>query len=159
MQISNNRANNVNFQAYLDISRVKGSKNRWQNIAKEFERITSAKPDAELYLKGSFSRGLNYTMEDRLGCFEEFASNKLKQMPDIAVAEKLKKILKISIFQEMMAKAGIATIEKQPLEKRDLLIDGLVCVIDDISQKMLKNDRFFNMIDKKGNRAVDYTFY
>ena len=32
--------NNVSFQAKLDISKVKGSKQRWQNIARLFEEKT-----------------------------------------------------------------------------------------------------------------------
>jgi hypothetical protein len=54
MQISNSRANNVNFQARLNTRFVKGSKNRWQDIAKEFERNTSDDPNVDLFLDGSF---------------------------------------------------------------------------------------------------------
>lgn len=55
MQI--NSTSNVNFEAKLDISRVKGSKQRWQNIARMFEEKTKRYPNDTLNLMGSFNKG------------------------------------------------------------------------------------------------------
>jgi len=48
--------NNVNFQAKLDVSKIKYSKERWQNIAKLFEKNTKKYPNDILEVKGSISR-------------------------------------------------------------------------------------------------------
>lgn len=59
--------NNVNFKAKLDVTRVKGSKQRWQNIAKMFEEKTKSSPNDVFLIEGSFKKGLYLNLLEENG--------------------------------------------------------------------------------------------
>ena len=90
----------VNFQAKLDVSRVKGSKQRWQNVAKIFEDKTKKIAGDVLELTGSFSNGLEVRLkQDGLYAFDEAfiykkSSKKLKNLSDKEVAKNIVDVFK-----------------------------------------------------------------
>lgn len=92
--------NSVSFQAKLDVSRVKGSKQRWQNIAKMFEEKTKRYTNDVIRLTGSFNNGLHIELiEGGLLAFDDTSISKkstqaLKEMPDKGVTKNIVDIFK-----------------------------------------------------------------
>ena len=81
-----NPLNNQSFTARLDISKVRGSKERWTNIAKMFAENTKDYGD-ELILSGSFKSGLEVTCKPSENLVVKYflgkdASNVLKNKVD-----------------------------------------------------------------------------
>lgn len=66
----NNSINPVvspNFRAKLDISKIKGDKERWSNIAKIFENKTKKiAPNDTFKISGSFNSGLKMPFRDKV---------------------------------------------------------------------------------------------
>ena len=92
--------NNVNFQAKLDISKVKGSKQRWQNIARLFEEKTKRYPNDTLILGGSFNHGFNVNLREKgILSFDETsfshqASARLKKLSDKDIVKNIVDVFK-----------------------------------------------------------------
>ena len=90
-----NSMNSISFQAKLDVSRVKGSKQRWQNIAKMFEEKTKRYANDVVVLDGSFKSGVDINLLDEgLLSFEEAVLNKkamtkLKNMSDVDIVKNI----------------------------------------------------------------------
>ena len=92
--------NSVNFQAKLDISKVKGSKQRWQNIARLFEEKTKRYPNDALILDGSFKRGIYVNLTEKgLLSFDETsfshqATARLKKLSDKDIVKNIVDVFK-----------------------------------------------------------------
>ena len=117
-------ASNINFQAKLDITKVKGSKHRWQNIARMFEEKTQKYSSDVFLLEGSFKKGLDLNITNNgLLSFEEatiadFASTKLKKLTDNDIVKNL-----VDIFKHLKKEEAI--IEKQNQWAKTLKLDHL----------------------------------
>lgn len=87
----------INFQAKLNVTRIKGSHTRWENIAKIFAEKTKKIINDELVLSGSFRKGI---VAERshwvdLDCFlQEKLTHALENLSDSEVAQKLVAIFK-----------------------------------------------------------------
>jgi len=148
-----NNSNNVNFQAKLDLSKVKGSKQRWQNIAKIFEEKTANTPNSKLILDGSFSSGIDVYhgkhMDDELAYI--LGGRKFKKLPDIAIAEKFKKLLQMSDKENALYENGYR-LEKELGDMRfnsrmGEIWDRLVLLASTAKDKIINGDRLFERIN------------
>ena len=91
--------NNVSFQAKLDISKVKGSKQRWQNIARLFEEKTKRYSKDVVELEGSFKNGfeLSFMEKDTMCDFvliKDNAAEKMKKLSDKDIVKNIISIMK-----------------------------------------------------------------
>lgn len=133
-------ANNINFQAKLDITKVKGSKHRWQNIARMFEEKTQKYSSDVFLLEGSFKNGLDLNITNNgLLSFEEatiadFASTKLKKLTDNDIVKNL-----VDIFKHLKKEEAI--IEKQNQWAKTLKLDHL-----DATQNKNLTEQFHNLM-------------
>lgn len=149
--ISNN--NNVNFTAKLNITNV-ANKNRWANIGKHFEKITSDFPNDELIISGSLKHNDNigidlydhqnkYTGESAL---TSDATKKLSKLKNSEIAQKLKTVLKALKLEEELFDIEIKLSKKHKFNKRltskteDKIVDAFSDVITELQQKELNSD-------------------
>ena len=104
-----NSINGTNFQARLDISRMKSNKTRWQNIAKIFREETKHIPDETMKIVehdiDTSITALTYEKFLELGAleaitFNSILENLLKKNSDDIVAKKLAKLLDIGMVAE-----------------------------------------------------------
>ncbi len=115
--------NNVSFQAKLDISKVKGSKQRWQNIAKMFEEKTKSCPKDVLHLEGDFNNGFYINLIEKNSlCFDEIklsrkASNELKKISDKYVMKNFVDIFKLMKNTESSFAKQESFVKKINLDK------------------------------------------
>jgi hypothetical protein len=155
MQVLNNN-NNVNFQARLNLSRVKGSKQRWENIAKIFEGNSKKNSKDILYVDGSFSDGFYITTPagNEVEIYKS-ASKKLKDFSDKEIAKKLKTILK-AVKKENEFYRYAAKMEKSMPEQNDNKFwDIMVKYAEEAKAKILAKDEFFQLKDAKGAKSVE----
>lgn len=103
---------NVNFKAKFDLSKVKGDKERLQNIAELFENSTKKYPKDTVELRGNFNKVLGFRVIENGKSFDfceasiyENATNKFKNMKDIDVANNL-----VDLYKHL--KNGEACIKK-----------------------------------------------
>lgn len=101
--------NNVNFQAKLDISQIKGNRPKWEKVAEIFPSITSEYPKETFSLgfhKGNFLGAL-FGKRGRIAREEvgvnKLGYKKLVDLPEIAIAEKMKKLMEISMMRRKSA--------------------------------------------------------
>ena len=110
-----NSTNNINFQARLDISKVKTNKQRWIGIAKEFKNQTKLLPDETMkIIEHEFDTsiiGATYEGMPNIGKIEAITFNKtlndlLEKNEDNLIAKKLIKLLDIgSVVESRKEKA------------------------------------------------------
>lgn len=129
--------NNTNFQARLDISKVKTNKARWQNIAKIFREETKLIPDETMKVveheyDTSIMRSMSEEMPE-IGSLEAITFNTtidelLGKYKDETIAKKLKKLLDIgSIVESRKDKAFEkyqALADKQHWLPKDTFIES-----------------------------------
>ena len=104
-----NSVNSTNFQARLDVSKVKTNKARWQNIAKVFKEETKLMPNetmkvVEHELDTSIT-GLLFDDMANVGKIEAITFNEtlaklLEKNSDNAVAKKLAKLLDMGVVAD-----------------------------------------------------------
>lgn len=100
-----NPLNNQSFTARLDISKVRGSKERWTNIAKMFAENTKDYGD-ELILSGSFKSGLEVTCKPSENLVVKYflgkdASNVLKnKVDDKKIVDLLTDFFTLEVFKK-----------------------------------------------------------
>jgi hypothetical protein len=155
MQISNN-TNSVNFQARLDLSKVKGSRQRWNNIAKIFEGNSKNNSKDVLSINGSFSDGLYITTPagNEVEIYKS-ASKKLKDFSDKEIAKKLKMILRAIKKENEFYKYGSKMEKSMPEQQDNKFWDFMVKYAEEAKSKILAKDEFFQLKDAKGAKAVE----
>lgn len=143
-----NNNNNVNFQARLDISKLSGNQKRWQNIAKIFEEKTRKSQGSLKLYDGSLDQGMLFTNNNEafVGVIYGNGAEKLKSLPDTAVAEKLKRIFLVTKKQDWIADKATEFLKKCEYTKQQTkaFMSSVAQVIENKKQSMLSNDRFFN---------------
>lgn len=160
--------NNINFQARLDLSRVSKDKERWNNIAKVFEKGTTGYPkqilevgddtgypkpilnmwnDAITENKDIFTAFTTGPKNDGSGEIEvQFSKDlykRLMKLSDERVAAKLKKILKMSFKMDKFF-CAFEKFEKKLADDEKVwnpFHDALDAQIDIEIDKIAKPDR------------------
>ena len=152
-----NSMKNLNFQAKLDVSCVKGSKQRWQNIARTFEEKTKSSPNDVLLIEGSFKKGLDFNLLDNglLG-FEEakilpIATTKLKELSDKKIVKNIVDIFKY-LKNERADENIVGKIEK--VFKLEQLDEKLGTDLSDKFGDFLAEVRSARSIEFKKNHPV-----
>jgi hypothetical protein len=139
---------------------MKGSKKRWKNISEIFEKITAKYPDEDLYIQGSFKEGISANCEKSSVCsFSKAATKKLKKMPDIAIAEKMKAVYRALTLEDKALTAIDKILKNVPAKERNITLDYLLFNVDNMKQCLLEGDRFFKMKDSNGLNAVNYKVF
>ena len=154
-----NAINTPNFQARLDISKVKTNKVRWQNIAKLFKEETKLIPNetvkiVEHELDTSII-GAKYAEMPNIGKIEALTFNKtmkelLEKYDDSIIAKKLKKLLNIAdVVEGRKAKAFDkyqAMSDRQSWVSKDILLNKRNAeyeAIETAAQNKAKKDAFW----------------
>ena len=144
-----NNNNNVDFQARLDVSKLRGSRQRWANIAKIFEEKTAQHGGSLNLHDGSFSSGMFFTNNGNAfdGVIYDKGSKKLKSLPDVAIAEKLKRIFLAMKKQDKMSTLAneffSQTSHVMPRQNTTFW-DSVASIIKQAKQNVVGKDRFFN---------------
>jgi hypothetical protein len=149
--------NNVSFKANLNVASVKGSKTRWENIAKEFARITSKSKD-EFVLEGSFTEGLNFrgtlgNLEFQSGYVKKEATKLLKNLSDSDIAKKLKELYTLQKKSLRMTDPLYKYLPEH-IDPSDLVDSIRETLVDD---KFLK-DAILGRRDNWGERVITLGF-
>lgn len=93
----------INFTARMDISRIKNNANRWENIAKAFEKNTTEYP-FDTFKVSETSKGIDIlninskTKQDALVNIEGESLKSLLALTDNAIVHRFKKFL--SLFEK-----------------------------------------------------------
>lgn len=125
--MNNTINNNVNFTANLSTC-TKGSKQKWSMISKSFAEKTARTPNDDLFVKGSFSEGLelglnkNNTILTTLK-LTKGTSKKLSKMSVDDAADKIK-----TAFNALKK-------EQSSIEKAEKLAKDIELCKDDVPQK------------------------
>ncbi len=95
--------NKINFTARMDISSIKNNANRWENIAKTFEKHTTDYP-FDTFKVSETSKGIDIlnvnskTKQDALVNVEGESLKSLLALTDNAIVQRFKKLL--SLFEK-----------------------------------------------------------
>ena len=100
--------NNISFKARLDTTKLTQNKDRWEEINKEFERITKDNPNDVFELSNDESLEFFLETKHEVGeaKLKKTATKSLLSLKDKSIARRLKKIYKILSDQEYKYELG-----------------------------------------------------
>ena len=152
-----NNYSNVNFQAKLDISRIKGSSGRWKEVAAKFEELTGKTQDYTFKGYDSFESGLAFDLVDKHNvvhtdcCFSEKGSQKLAELTNSEIAQKLSKIFDLlkkhtEIENQAAAEYNKKNIVNASMETENKFWQNVTRQMNEVTDEIIGDDEFL----KKG---------
>lgn len=147
--------NSINFQARLDVSKVKTNKARWQNIAKIFKEETKLIPDETMKvveheldtsITGLLLDGMSNIGKIEAITFNETLAELLEKNSDNVVAKKIAKLLDMGIVADSR--------KEKAFEKYQDLADKNSWISKDkfIEQRKLEYSKIEEACENKANK-------
>lgn len=150
-----NLINKISFKAQLDTTDLNSNKKRWNNINKEFSKITQDSPNDVFLLSNDEKLDIYMDTKHEVGeaRLSKSGTQNLMSLPDKEIAKQLKKVLDIFNNEERiynLAEEFLKTIGKKgdftPLENfdEDTFWDIVVNKVTEDSKNTIRNDSFLN---------------
>ena len=148
--------NNINFTAKLNIKELKGNKERWAKIAQEFQSQTKKYPkeefsisDGDYYIDFARTKNGKQVRGSAWSCMERQLFEKLEQLSDSELVNKLKRLFNIQRNIDNMEKDTVDFFYKYGLDKSNVpekaetnLWNAMFDGKDALIERHLKNDKF-----------------
>lgn len=165
MQINRilNDNNSASFRAKLSLGLVKGSEQRWQNIAQNFENMTKRYPSTKYSFipRGSFTKGLEIYLSKLKSWnianikMKPEMTKRMKNMSDKEIADKLVNLFRLQVELDNTSQKINDLGDKLFLNSSNLKDAYYDIAYESLSQNIkskLNSDEFF----KKMGEALEF---